>query len=331
MLAYELNISCPNVERGGLEYGANPELIKEVVGAARQAAKRPLWVKLSPTVGIIGLTAKAAESAGADAVVIANTYPALCLDSHNRRVRLGSTTGGLSGPAIKPITIRLVYEASRVIQIPIIGVGGIESPTDVAEYLVAGASAVESWNGTFCRRHTPRRSLVRGLEKWCLEENLLEISKLRGSLKVNRRWPKAPVIYKLLIQIRLGDLPMRAKILFGLQSVFLGLGLLVLTPSVNPTTIGSASNPAQGANIASGECEFRSKISSRKARRIAKPLAVWQCITGWYGEDFDGQPTANGETYDMYATTAAHPTLPLGSIVRVVNTTQSPQPDRSNQ
>ena len=130
LTAYELNISCPNVERGGLEYSADPDLIAEVVGAlAKSAAKRPLWVKLSPTVGIIGLTAKAAESAGADAVVIANTYPALCIDSHNRKSRLGSTTGGLSGPAIKPITMRLVYEATRVIQIPIIGLGGIESPT----------------------------------------------------------------------------------------------------------------------------------------------------------------------------------------------------------
>jgi dihydroorotate dehydrogenase (NAD+) catalytic subunit len=182
LAAYELNISCPNVERGGLEYGANPDLIEEVVAAARQAAKRPLWVKLSPTVGIIGLIAKAAESAGADAVVIANTYPALCLDSHNRKSRLGSTTGGLSGPAIKPITVRLVYEASRVIQIPIIGVGGIETQTDVAEYLVAGASAVEIGTAHFI---TPLASekLVYGLEKWCLEENLLEISKLRGTLK----------------------------------------------------------------------------------------------------------------------------------------------------
>ena len=118
LAAYELNISCPNVERGGAEYGTDPALTAEVVAAARKAAKRPLWVKLSPVVGTIGLMAKAAESAGADAVVIANTYPALCIDAHTRRSRLGSTTGGLSGPAIKPITMRLVYEASRVIQDP---------------------------------------------------------------------------------------------------------------------------------------------------------------------------------------------------------------------
>jgi dihydroorotate dehydrogenase (NAD+) catalytic subunit len=182
--AYELNISCPNVERGGVEYSTDPGLIAEVVGAARRAAaKRPLWVKLSPTVGTIGFTAKAAESAGADAVVISNTYPALCLDSHNRKSRLGSTTGGLSGPAIKPITLRLVYEANQVIQIPIVGLGGIESPADVAEYMVAGASATEVGTAHFVDPQASQK-LVGGLEKWCLEENLTEISKLRGSLKV---------------------------------------------------------------------------------------------------------------------------------------------------
>jgi dihydroorotate dehydrogenase (NAD+) catalytic subunit len=183
LAAYELNISCPNVERGGIEYSTDPGQVAEVVGAARKAAKRPLWVKLSPSIGIIGLTAKAAESAGADAVVIANTYPALCLNSHNRRSVLGSTTGGLSGPAIKPITMRLVYEASRVIEIPIIGLGGIESPTDVAEYMVAGASATEVGTAHFVDPRASER-LVGELEMWCRDENLLEISKLRGSLKV---------------------------------------------------------------------------------------------------------------------------------------------------
>jgi len=179
----ELNISCPNVERGGIEYSTDPVQINEVVSAARKVAKRPLWVKLSPSVGIIGLTAKAAESAGADAVVVANTYPALCLDSHTRKSRLGSTTGGLSGPAIRPITMRLVYEASRVIEIPIIGLGGIESPTDVAEYMVAGASATEVGTAHFVDPRASER-LVGELEMWCRDENLLEISKLRGSLKV---------------------------------------------------------------------------------------------------------------------------------------------------
>jgi dihydroorotate dehydrogenase (NAD+) catalytic subunit len=183
LAAYELNISCPNVERGGIEYSTDPAQIAEVVGAARKAAgRRPLWVKLSPSVGIIGITAKAAEDAGADAVVIANTYPALCLDSRNRRSLLGSTTGGLSGPAIRPITIRLVYDASRVLRIPIIGLGGIESPADVAEYMVAGASAVEVGTAHFVDPQASEK-LVISVEKWCQDENLLEISKLTGSIK----------------------------------------------------------------------------------------------------------------------------------------------------
>ncbi len=180
--AYELNISCPNVESGGIEYSTDPKLTAAVVGAARKAAKRPLWIKLSPSIGIIALTAKASEAEGADALVIANTYPALCIDTHNRRSRLGSTTGGLSGAAIKPITVRLVHELHRVIQIPIVGLGGIESPADIAEYLLVGASAVEVGTAHFV---DPRASekLVGGLEMWCRDERVFEISTLRGALQ----------------------------------------------------------------------------------------------------------------------------------------------------
>ena len=183
LAAYELNISCPNVERGGVEYSTDPLLTAAVVDAARKAAQRPLWVKLSPNVNAIGLIAKAAESEGADALVIANTYPALCIDAHNRTSRLGSTTGGLSGPAIKPITMRLVYEAAKVIHIPIIGLGGIESPADVAEYILAGASAVQVGTAHFV---DPRASekLIDGLEIWCRDTNTIEISGLRGALNV---------------------------------------------------------------------------------------------------------------------------------------------------
>jgi len=180
--AYELNVSCPNVEHGGAEFGVDPVLTSEVVRAARKACRRPLWVKLSPIVGRIGLTAKAAESEGADAVVIANTYPALCIDAHTRKSRLGSTTGGLSGAAIKPITVRLVHEASRVIQIPIVGLGGIESPADVVEYMIVGASAVEVGTAHFVDPRASER-LVGELEMWCRDENLFEVSHLRGSLQ----------------------------------------------------------------------------------------------------------------------------------------------------
>jgi dihydroorotate dehydrogenase (NAD+) catalytic subunit len=182
LAAYELNISCPNVENGGVEYSTDPLLTAAVVRAARQASKRPLWVKLSPTVGTIGLTAKASEAEGADAIVVANTYPALCIDTHNRRSRLGSTTGGLSGAAIKPITVRLVYEAAKGITIPILGLGGIESAKDIAEYMLAGASAVEVGTAHFV---DPRASehLVTGMEMWCRDEKVFEISSLRGSFK----------------------------------------------------------------------------------------------------------------------------------------------------
>ncbi len=180
--AYELNISCPNVERGGAEFGTNPALAAELVSAARKASKGPLWVKLSPTVGFIGVMAKIAETEGADAVVIANTYPSLCLDAHTKKSRLGSTTGGLSGAGIKPITVRLVHEAGRVIKLPIIGLGGIESPSDVAEYMVAGASAVQVGTAHFVDPRASER-LVGGLEEWCRDENLIEINGIRGSLK----------------------------------------------------------------------------------------------------------------------------------------------------
>jgi dihydroorotate dehydrogenase (NAD+) catalytic subunit len=182
LAAYELNISCPNTKRGGVEYGTDPILAADVISAARAASKRPLWVKLSPVIGSIGLMAGVAEKEGADAVTIANTYPALCLDPHTRRSRLGSTTGGLSGAGIKPITVRLVYEAARVIKLPIIGLGGIESPADVAEYMIVGASAVEVGTAHFADPRASER-LVCGLEEWCRDENLLEIRSLRGSLK----------------------------------------------------------------------------------------------------------------------------------------------------
>ncbi len=181
--AYELNISCPNVEHGGAEFGVDPVLTAEVVQAARKATQRPLWVKLSPNVNRIGLTASAAESSGADALVIANTYPALCIDAHNRRSRLGSTTGGLSGPAVKPITMRLVYEASKVIKIPIIGLGGIEGPTDIIEYMLAGASAVEIGTANFVDPRATEK-LLSGLERWCEDNRVPEISKLQGGIEV---------------------------------------------------------------------------------------------------------------------------------------------------
>jgi dihydroorotate dehydrogenase (NAD+) catalytic subunit len=168
LAAYELNISCPNTERGGAEFGLDPGLAGQVVAVARKAAtRRPLWVKLAPTVGRIGEFARAAENAGADALTIANTYPALRLDIRTGKSRLGNGFGGLSGPAIKPVTLRLVHEARKATKLPIAGLGGIETVEDVLEYMMAGATAVQVGTAHFV---DPRASvgLVDGLAKTCL-------------------------------------------------------------------------------------------------------------------------------------------------------------------
>ncbi|MDP9146895.1 MAG: dihydroorotate dehydrogenase, partial [Acidobacteriota bacterium] len=134
--AYELNISCPNVKQGGMQFGSDPSLVGQVVGSARKAAAhRPLWVKLSPLVTDIGVIAKAAEGAGADVLTVANTYPAMSLHPGTGRSRLGCPTGGLSGPAIRPITLRLVWVAAQAVKIPVVGLGGVEKVEDVLEYL----------------------------------------------------------------------------------------------------------------------------------------------------------------------------------------------------
>jgi dihydroorotate dehydrogenase (NAD+) catalytic subunit len=152
LAAYELNISCPNVKEGGIQFGSDPAMVSQVVGLARRATvSRPLWVKLSPLVTDIRVIAKAAEEAGADGLTVANTYPAMSIDVKTRRSRLGCPTGGLSGPAIRPITLRLVWEASKAVKIPIIGLGGIETVDDVLEYLSVGAAAVQMGTASFVR------------------------------------------------------------------------------------------------------------------------------------------------------------------------------------
>ena len=165
LAAYELNISCPNVKRGGMQFGSDPACVAEVVGAARKAvSKRPLWVKLSPLVTDIGLIARAAEDSGAEALTVANTYPAMVIDHRTGRSRLGSQTGGLSGPAIKPITLRLVWASKKVTTIPILGLGGVETVDDVLEYMAVGASAVQVGTASFADPTASQR-LVEGLEK----------------------------------------------------------------------------------------------------------------------------------------------------------------------
>ena len=184
LAAYELNISCPNTAHGGLQFGSDPQMVSEVVSAARSAARRPLWVKLSPNVTDIGAIARAAESAGADALTVANTYPAMSIDIQTRKSRLGRATGGLSGPAIKPVTLRLVYEASRVVRIPVIGLGGVERGEDVLEYVIAGASAVQVGTANFSQPDACIR-ILNQLERCCIECNISNISSLVGSFQAN--------------------------------------------------------------------------------------------------------------------------------------------------
>jgi dihydroorotate dehydrogenase (NAD+) catalytic subunit len=182
LAAYELNISCPNVKKGGMQFGGDPASVAEVVGAARKAAsKLPLWVKLSPMVADIGLIARVAEGAGANALTVANTYPAMAIDPWSGKSRLGNQTGGLSGPSIKPITLRLVWETARAVKSPIIGVGGIETAEDVLEYVAVGATAVQVGTASFADPRASQR-LVGELEKALFRAKAFTVNEIRGKV-----------------------------------------------------------------------------------------------------------------------------------------------------
>jgi dihydroorotate dehydrogenase (NAD+) catalytic subunit len=182
LAGYELNISCPNVKKGGMQFGSDPLLVSEVVGAARKAAaKRPLWVKLSPLVTDIRLIARAAEEAGANALTVANTYPAMAIDFRTGKSRLGNPTGGLSGPAIKPITLRLVWETKKAVKTPIIGLGGIETVEDVLEYLAVGASAVQVGTASFADPRASER-LVAGLTNVLFDVKPFTVNEIESKL-----------------------------------------------------------------------------------------------------------------------------------------------------
>ena len=184
LAAYELNISCPNTAHGGIQFGSDPQMVSEVVATARRASRRPLWVKLSPNVTDIGVIARAAEEAGADALTVANTYQGMSVDISTRKSRLGRVTGGLSGPAIRPITLRLVYEAGRSVKIPIVGLGGIEGPEDALEYMIAGATAVQVGTANFSNPQACEK-LVNGLERCCRELKVNNINSLISSIEVD--------------------------------------------------------------------------------------------------------------------------------------------------
>jgi len=183
LAAYELNVSCPNTKHGGIFFSSDPALLSEVIRAVRTIARRPLIVKLSPNVARIEPLAKAAAEAGADALSLVNTFVSLAIDPRTRKPRLGAGLGGLSGPAIKPIAVRMVYEAARAVKIPVVGLGGISDGLDAAEFLIAGASAVEVGTANFWDPAAPLR-IARELETFREQEGIDHVSNIVGTLKL---------------------------------------------------------------------------------------------------------------------------------------------------
>jgi len=183
--AYELNVSCPNVHAGGLAFGADAGELEYLVKKARGASMRPLIVKLTPNVTSIAHMARIAAGAGADAVSLTNTFLAMSIDVETRRPRLSNITGGLSGPAIKPIALRMVYETARAVTIPILGMGGIVTPEDAVEFLLAGATAVQVGTASYADPRATER-LARGLESWCKSHQVEKVSNLTGALEIPR-------------------------------------------------------------------------------------------------------------------------------------------------
>lgn len=183
--AYELNISCPNTRCGGIVYGSDPHLTEEVVAAAKKAARYPLFVKLSPNVTDIAQFARVAEGAGADALSLVNTFVGMAIDIETRSPRISNITAGLSGPGIKPVALRMVYQAARAVKIPIIGIGGIASPEDALEFIIAGARAVQVGTANFYDPGTSLR-IVDGISNYCRRKHL-RLSDLSGSLTIPTR------------------------------------------------------------------------------------------------------------------------------------------------
>jgi dihydroorotate dehydrogenase (NAD+) catalytic subunit len=181
---YELNVSCPNTKAGGVEFGADPRSLADVVARSRAATKRPMFVKLSPTLTDIGGAAKICADAGADGISVVNTIPGLVIDLEARRPALGFGTGGVSGPAILPVGVLATWKVKKAVSLPIIGVGGIASAEDALQYIVAGASLVGVGTAAMRDPRTPER-IVGGLEAWCVKHNIKSLAEVRGSLQ----WP----------------------------------------------------------------------------------------------------------------------------------------------
>ena len=181
--AYELNVSCPNTEQGGLQFGSDPRLLDEVVTTAKRVAERPLIVKLSPNVTSIAQMAYVAQEAGADAISLINTFVAMAIDPETRKPRIANITAGLSGPAIKPIAVRMVYDAAHAVKIPVIGMGGISTAADIVEFLLAGATAVEIGTASYWDPCATEK-VVDELQKWCRDHDVARLAELTGGMQL---------------------------------------------------------------------------------------------------------------------------------------------------
>ncbi|MFZ0296342.1 MAG: dihydroorotate dehydrogenase [Candidatus Sulfotelmatobacter sp.] len=181
--AYELNVSCPNTAHGGLQFGSDPRSLDEVVTTAKRVARRPLIVKLSPNVTSIAQMAHIAQEAGADALSLVNTFVAMAIDADTRKPRIANVTAGLSGPAIKPIAVRMVYDAAHAVNIPVIGMGGISSAADVVEFMLAGATAVQIGTASYWDPCATEK-IVSDLQRWCEDRQVTRLADLVGGLIV---------------------------------------------------------------------------------------------------------------------------------------------------
>jgi len=179
--AIELNISCPTRQPGGGNFALNEETTYKVVKLCRSMSDRPLWAKLSPNAGEISAVAEAAEKAGANAITVSNTILGLKIDIDTRRSCIGQGYGGISGPGVKPMVLRMVHQCSKAVKIPIIGCGGIMKVEDVVEYLLAGASSVEVGFANF-RSPTAMIGLIEGLEQWCAKKGIQRVAELTGAM-----------------------------------------------------------------------------------------------------------------------------------------------------
>ena len=179
---FEINISCPNVKEGGIAFGQSPDLVKEITSTLKSRSKKPIIMKLSPNVTDITVMARAAQEAGADAISLINTITGMKIDIHKRKFVLANKTGGMSGPAIKPIALRMVYQAAQVVDIPIIAMGGITTAEDAIEFIMAGASMVSVGTANF---YNPYASLeiVEGIEEYLQQNAISNIDEIRGIVK----------------------------------------------------------------------------------------------------------------------------------------------------